>query len=249
MKRITMVLAAAALLAACGGQKSDIQIIEDFYKGILGQAEMSENLLRQTLSDDILASLWEEEYIDTYSFWKFRTGFQDGPSRDSELESIEPMGDGWYRVSYTDMGTPATTCVKMEKGKITDYKPASVPYQVARNYFKRNDVADDSIPSKITSQEELLKYFGMAAVMGPNGQPTPIDFEKQFVIPVVRPVTDIVTELYPQSLIQEKSELTFTYREDLGEKTTFSMQPILLVIVNRSDLHDANLPVRVVRQE
>lgn len=249
MKRITMILAAAALLAACSGQQSDIQILEDFYKGVLGQAEMSDNLLKQSLSEDILSSIWEADYADTYSFWKFRTEFQDGPSRDSELESIEPMGDGWYRVSYSDLGIPAVTCVKMEKGKIIDYKPASVPYQVARNYFKRNDVADDSIPSKITSQEELLKYFGMAAVMGTNGQPTPIDFDNQFVIPVVRPVTDIVTELYPQSLIQEKSGLTFTYREDLGEKTTFSMQPILLIIVNRSDLHEANLPVRVVRQD
>ena len=244
-----MILAAAVLLTACGSPKQDVQVIEDFYKGVLGQTEMTDNLLKESLSEDVLASLWEADYMDSYSFWKFRTEFQDGPSSESSLESIEPMGEGWYRVSYLDMGIPGTTCVKIEDGKIADYKPARVPYQIARNYFKRNDNQEDVLPLKISSQEELLRFFGYAAFMGRDGQPTEVDFDNQFVIPVIHPVTDIVTELEPVSLIQEKSALTFTYRENLGEKASFSMQPILLVIVNRSDLHDANLPVNIVRQD
>ena len=248
MKKIILSFAVATLITACTSQKADTELISDFYDAVLGKTEMTEGLLKKTLSEDILEDLWEADYDETYSFWKFRTESQDGPSPESSLEGIEPMGDGWYLVSYSDLGIPAATCVKIEGGKITSYKPARVPYQVAQHYFKRNDVADDSIPSKITSQEELLKNFGMAAVMGRNGQPTEIDFEKQFVIAVVHPVTDIVTELSPVSMIQEKSALTFTYYEGLGEKTSFSMQPILLVIVNRSDLYDDSLPVHIVRQ-
>ena len=134
-------------------------------------------------------------------------------------------------------------------GKIADNTSSIVPYELAHNYFKRNDNVEDVLPMKITSEEELMRFFGDAAYMGRNGEPTKIDFDKSFVIPVVHPVTDIVTELDPVSLLQEKSALTFTYRENLGEKTTFSMQPILLVIVNRSDLYDENLPVKIVRQD
>ena len=33
------------------------------------------------------------------------------------------LGQGWYRVSYTDMGTPGTTDVQLKGGKIVDYRP------------------------------------------------------------------------------------------------------------------------------
>ena len=59
-----------------------------------------------------------------------------------------------------------------------------VPFEVAHNYFVRNDVTEP-IPAKIASQDEFERYFGMAAFMGKKGQPTPIDFETQFVIAVV----------------------------------------------------------------
>ena len=244
-----MLFATAVLIAACSSPKTDVQIIEDFYKAVLGETQMTETMLKSTLSEDILSSIWEADYEGTYSFWVFRTGFQDGPSQESSIESIEPLNDGWYCVSYIDMGTHGTTYLKMKDGKISEYKPFLVPYEIARNYFKRQDDQEDVLPFKITSEEELLRFFGYAAFMGRNGEPTKIDFDNQFVIPVVHPVTDIVTELNPVSLIQEKSGLTFTYRENLGEKTTFSMQPILLVIVNRSDLYDATLPVNIVRQD
>ena len=44
----------------------------------------------------------------------------------------------------------------------------------------------------------------MATVMGANGKPTPIDFNKQFVIAVINNETDISTSFTPIKL--EKTE-------------------------------------------
>ena len=108
-----------------------------------------------------------------------------------------------------------------------------IPYEVAHNYFVRNDVTE-AVPAKIASQEEFERYFGMAAFMGKNGQPTPIDFETQFAIAVVMPETNHSTELYAESLTDDGSELTFSYRVDVAEKeNTWTQMPILLIFIDR----------------
>ena len=244
MKRLTMILAAAVLLAACSSPKADVQIIEDFYKAVLGQTEMTEELLKESLSDDILASLWEEEYTDTYSFWKFRTEFQDGPAEESILESIKPLGDGWYQVSYTDMGTAGVTEVKVQGGKITSYKPFRVPYTLARNYFKRNDNVEDVLPLKLTSEEELLRFFGYAAFMGKNGEPTKIDFDKSFVIPIILPETDQEAEIVIDGLYHSRPDtLILEYGVVRSqEHLSYTMLPFSLLIVDK-DYQDCRIEV------
>lgn len=102
--------------------RSDEEIITEFYRAVLGEKEMTEQMLKESLSPKMLETLWEADYDDTYSWWNFRTGQQDGPLDKSALESIKPLGDGWYRVTYTDMGTRGITDVKMDGGKISDYR-------------------------------------------------------------------------------------------------------------------------------
>ena len=228
------ILSAAVLLTACGEPKKDIQIITDFYNAVLSNSPMTDELLESTLSDNLLNSLWEADYPDTYSFWNFRTGFQDGPSPDSSIQGIEPLGDGWYQVSYLDMGTPGVTEVKLENGKITDYRPFRVPFTLARNYFRRNDEVEDILPSKITSEEELLKYFGYAAFMGRNGEPTKIDFEKSFVIPIILPETNRETEIVIDGLYHKRPEsLTLAFETVQGEEPlSYTTLPFVLLIVD-----------------
>ena len=48
-----------------------------------------------------------------YAVWIFRTGVQDGPS-ESQLRSITPEGDGWYKVSFSDMGYKGSCRFKAE---------------------------------------------------------------------------------------------------------------------------------------
>ena len=122
MKKILNAIA-FFLLVSCAGNNADVRVITDFYKAVLGETEMTDELLQESLSQEVLSSLWEADYDDTYSWWNFRTGYQDGPSDVSTLDGIESLGQGWYRVSYTDMGTQGTTDVQLKGGKIVDYRP------------------------------------------------------------------------------------------------------------------------------
>ena len=110
--------------------------------------------------------------------------------------------------------------------------PSDVPYTELDHYYFKNGQDIPGNP-KIDTEEAFASLFGMAPVMGESGKPTPIDFSKEFVIAVVCPVTEYHTELDPESLRMENGELVFTYTEAVGEKQSWSMQPILLVKVSR----------------
>lgn len=107
-----------------------------------------------------------------------------------------------------------------------------IPYEVAHNYFVRNDVTEP-VPAKIGSQDKFERYFGMAAFMGKNGQPTPIDFETQFAIAVVLPETNHSTELKAKSLTDDGQKLTFAYHVDVAqEENTWTQVPVLLIVAD-----------------
>ena len=62
------------------------------------------------------------EYDDGgYAVWKFRTEVQDGDGP-SKVTDVKPEDDGWYIVSYRDMGVKGATKVLVVDGKIDNYK-------------------------------------------------------------------------------------------------------------------------------
>ena len=83
--------------------------------------------IRSHFSSEILKKMRKEyDYDDGgYASWIFRTGAQDGPG-ESQLRSITPEGDGWYKVSFSDMGYKSSCRFKAEirDGKvfISDYE-------------------------------------------------------------------------------------------------------------------------------
>jgi hypothetical protein len=107
-----------------------------------------------------------------------------------------------------------------------------IPFEEVKNYFFRND-ADIPESPIIDSSEQFEKLFGAAAFMGKNGQPTPVDFDREFVIAVVYPVVDFAVELAPESLRLEGGQLVFTYLETTGEQQSWTMRPVLLVKADR----------------
>lgn len=114
-----------------------------------------------------------------------------------------------------------------------------IPFVKAHNYFVRND-AIEPIPAKIVSLDEFEQYFGMAAFMGKNGQPTPIDFEKQFAIAAVLPETNHSTELHAESLTDDGKKLIFSYHVDVAPKeNTWIQVPMLLIFVDRQYERDS----------
>lgn len=108
-----------------------------------------------------------------------------------------------------------------------------VPFEVAKNYFFKNDL--DILPAspKITSAEVFNKLFGMATTMGEDGQPTQIDFAKQFAVAIVLPVTDFATEINPVKLEVAGDSLLYTYQIKTGEKQSYSIQPISIIAIDK----------------
>lgn len=47
-------------------------------------------------------------------FGELRSGAQDGPSKVSKVTDITAEGDGWYNVSFLDMGNKGSKSLKIE---------------------------------------------------------------------------------------------------------------------------------------
>ena len=107
-----------------------------------------------------------------------------------------------------------------------------VPYKVAEHYFLRNDVDGRTVPVKISSQKDFDRHFGMAAVMG--GQPTAIDFDRQFVIDIVLPETNHSTTIHPETLTDQGEALQLEYGVSVApEENTWTSVPVSLLIVDK----------------
>lgn len=107
-----------------------------------------------------------------------------------------------------------------------------VAFEVAKNYFFKNDQEIPASP-KVTTEEEFNNLFGMATTMGEDGKPTPIDFTRQFVLAIVLPVTDYDTEINPMKVVEKGDSLLYTYEVKQGEQQSFSIQPVSIIILDK----------------
>lgn len=122
---------------------------------------------------------------------------------------------------------------------------SKVNYQEAKNYFLA-DKNTKEVPLKITSQSQLEKHFGMAAFMGKGGEVTIVDFKKYFIIPIVLEETDIRTDIVTPILKGNEKQLHLHYNIKEGEKMSFKIQPIKLLMVDKR-YKNAELVVSAVR--
>lgn len=106
----------------------------------------------------------------------------------------------------------------------------TIPYIMADGYFVRNDVRSQP-PVKINSLVEFDSFFGQAATM--SRLPTTIDFDRQFVIAVTLPETDVATTLTPVSLKMEDKRLVFSYQVKQGKQMSYTILPLMLIIVDK----------------
>lgn len=109
-----------------------------------------------------------------------------------------------------------------------------IAFTEVNNYFvKNNSVPQKLLRKVINTESEFRAIFGEAAVMGSNGQPTPINFKRQFVLAVVSPVTDTDTQMYPLSVLQNGNAIIFNYKVDKGNKMSYSICPFTAVALDR----------------
>ncbi|MDO4512097.1 MAG: hypothetical protein Q4B68_09820 [Bacteroidales bacterium] len=111
---------------------------------------------------------------------------------------------------------------------------APIAFTEMHNYFVNNTFSTKKIYRKaINSESEFRTIFGEAAVMGANGQPTPINWKRQFVLAVVAPETDTQTQMYPLSVLQNGNAIIFNYKVDKGSKMSYTMCPYVAVVLDR----------------
>ncbi len=111
----------------------------------------------------------------------------------------------------------------------------AVSYSEARNYFFRNDAKQPTELLIICSQAELEQYFGEAAFMGKGGEPTKIDFSKQFVVAKVLPVTNHSTNISLRRIERSSdNHLTLVWHIAVNDTPqSYSMQPMKLVVLDK----------------
>ena len=102
-----------------------VVIINEFYQYVLGEKPMTDEAIDKYLSPNLKKELWELDYDNSYSIFRFRTSAQDyelGTENISKVKDVTSEGDGWYTVTYLDMGHKGLTQVKVSDGKIVELK-------------------------------------------------------------------------------------------------------------------------------
>lgn len=117
-------------------------------------------------------------------------------------------------------------------------KSKEISFREAQNYFVKNTFKTDQIVSKkITTQSELNDFFGSATVMGSNGKPTVIDFEKEFVVVVICPETYFDSQFTSIKLVEAKeNKVSIEYKITTKEKQTYSVVPFSLMILGKEHI-------------
>lgn len=115
-------------IISCGNSKqssiNDEVVIENFYQYVIGGKNISDEILNTYLSPELKKSLWTDDYDGCYEIYKFRTSAQDcdeAVGDINEMKEIKALGDGWYVVTYMDMGNYGQTIVRVVDEKIVDY--------------------------------------------------------------------------------------------------------------------------------
>lgn len=95
---------------------------------------------------------------------------------------------------------------------ILNSQNTAVKYKEAKNYFIKNSYPEKNLHLlKITESEVFENIFGMATLMGKNGQPTPIDFSKSFVIALIDDTNNTTEKLTVKSIKKDGDQINLQY--------------------------------------
>lgn len=110
-------------------EETDEQLIRTIYdKFVFGFSDENPNSYFTPKAIKSLQDAYDYDCPDNdcYGYWELRTGTQDGPSNECGITSIESQGNGWFIVSYKDMGLSGKTRIKVVDHKIDDYESSGV---------------------------------------------------------------------------------------------------------------------------
>ena len=115
-----------------------------------------------------------------------------------------------------------------------EVQPYPIYFDEMYNYYVLNTI--DSKQEKhlfINNQEEFDRYFGAAAVMGTNGQPTPVNFKTQYVVGIVLPTTNRATTVSVKDVAMAGNTVVITYHVAKEEKLGYYIRPFTIVALDK----------------
>ena len=124
--------------------------------------------------------------------------------------------------------TMVTSCNPNLTGVAANYAPLN-------NYYVDNNYNSGTHKLVINNRQDFERVFGTAAVMGRNGQPTGVDFNRQFVVAVILPETDYQTQIQTVMLNRVGNRLYYSYMVDRGHRTSYRVRPFTAVVVDRNE--------------
>lgn len=109
-------------------------------------------------------------------------------------------------------------------------------YTQAENYFVRNDFDLKQLKNaRITNQKDFDAIVGGAAYQGEGGRPTPINWATSDVIVVIDKISDRNPVMSIVSATEQDGTITVEYSIQEYAKTTFSMQPIKVLMIDKKN--------------
>ena len=121
-------------------------------------------------------------------------------------------------------------------------------YYRINNYYVNNNFSNGTHKLVIQNQHDFESVFGYGAVMGRNGQPTSIDFNRQFVVAVILPETNRQTSIETALVRRLGDKLYFSYIIEEGHATSYTMRPYTAIVVDRMEPSNVVFQ-RVTRQD
>ncbi len=113
-------------------------------------------------------------------------------------------------------------------------KTKKIQFEELNRYFVKNsELPSELRTKKISSQEEFDKTFGAATVMGKNGKPADLNFDKDIVLAVYGPSTTKKTDIKADRLEYGNNILTLHYNVTEGAEQSFSTKPLLLLKISK----------------
>ena len=127
-------------------------------------------------------------------------------------------------------------CTQCDPLKKLEAQAYPINYTELMNYYVKNpDGINKQLKLSFDNEQEFRRYFGESAVMGTNGQPTPVNFKTQFVLAVILPDTDRDTRVIPAEISQVGNTIVFNYRIKKGDKLGYRIRPFGAVAIDKPD--------------
>jgi len=130
--------------------------------------------------------------------------------------------------------TMVASCSSLKEFDRLAQAATPIYYTQLDNYYVRNDVQSNRLTKLIfDTRGDFERYFGEAAVMGDNGQPTAVNWGKQYVIAVILPETSRSTTVTPVEVKQNGNSVILYYHVEKGERGSYNMVPFTAVALDK----------------